>query len=309
MNVPSDWRLANAPDLTGKTAIITGATGGLGLAAAAGLAARGATTVLTGRNAQKGARAIQRIAARFPQARIRFEPLDLASLAAVARFAGAWAGPLDILVNNAGVMALPSRQVTDDGFEQQMGVNYLAHFALTARLKAALNAASDGGRVVSVASLAHRRARLKLDDLQSERSYEPMGVYGQTKLAMLMFALELHRRAQEAGWALRSFAAHPGWARTEIIHNGPGGGHPGLKAKLMAAAFNALAQSAEAGALPILYAATAPDAQLGSYYGPSRLGETRGPPSLSRIFPQALDAQVSTRLWRLSEQLTGLTFG
>jgi NAD(P)-dependent dehydrogenase (short-subunit alcohol dehydrogenase family) len=306
------WTLADAPRLDGKVAIVTGATGGLGYETALGLARQGATTILAARNPDKGARAIARIRRELPAAKVQFEPLDLASLASTAGFAAsitaAHNGIIDILVNNAGVMAFPTRQQTRDGFEQQVGVNYLAHFALTAHLKPALSAAPAGGRVVNVASLAHRRAALGLDDFQSEKSYSPMGAYGRSKLAMLIFALELNRRAQRNHWNLTSIAAHPGWAKTDIIGNGMGGGGPSLKAMLIGTAFGLVAQSAQQGALPSLYAAMAPEAHGGAYYGPTGWNETRGAPGPSRIFPQAQDPDAGTRLWVLSESLTGVTF-
>jgi NAD(P)-dependent dehydrogenase (short-subunit alcohol dehydrogenase family) len=311
---PNDTANRNTtPTLQGKVAIVTGATGGIGYQTALGLARLGATTILASRNPEKGARALSRIRQSFPAAKIRFQALDLASLASTASFANTvtadHAGVVDILVNNAGVMGSPKRQETRDGFEQQIGVNYLAHFALTAHLKDALCAAPNGGRVVSVASLAHRRAALDLDDLQSERSYRPMRAYGQSKLAMLIFALELQRRAQQHHWNLRSIAVHPGWAKTDIINSGIGGGTPGPKAWLIDHAFALVAQSAEDGALPSLYAATAPEARGGTYVGPTRLGETRGPPGPSRIFPRAADPAMAARLWALSEKLTGIAFG
>jgi len=310
---PNDnWTLDAAPDLNGRVAIVTGATSGIGYETARGLAWRGATTILAGRNPDKGARALSRIRASVPDAKARFEMLDLASLASVAEFANAVSaahgGVIDILVNNAGVMALPTRQLTRNGFEQQTGVNYLAHFALTGRLKDALCSAPGGGRVVNVTSLAHRRGRINFNDLQSEKSYSPGGAYAQSKLAMLMFALELQRRAEQNQWNLRSIAAHPGWARTEIINSGIGGGAPGLKAMLIDQVFALVAQSARDGALPSLYAAVAPEAKGGAYYGPTHYGETRGPPGLSRVFPQAADRSAASRLWVLSERLTGVSF-
>jgi NAD(P)-dependent dehydrogenase (short-subunit alcohol dehydrogenase family) len=303
------WTPADAPRLDGKSAIVTGATGGIGYETALGFARQGATTILAARNAQKGAQAVARIRQAVPGASVRFEPMDLASLASVAAFAAAQPAVIDILVNNAGVMGFPTRQRTKDGFEQQIGVNYLAHFALTARLLPALCAAPQG-RVVSVASLAHRRASLDLDDLQSERAYNPMRAYGQSKLAELVFALELHRQARRNGWAVSSMAAHPGWASTDIIGNGmgAGGGLAGLKAGLIATVFGLVAQSAHDGALPSLYAATAPEAKSGGYYGPTRFNETRGTPGEARIFPQATDPTVGPRLWALSEKLTGASF-
>jgi NAD(P)-dependent dehydrogenase (short-subunit alcohol dehydrogenase family) len=304
------WTLADAPRLDGKVAIVTGATGGLGYETALGLARQGATTILAARNPDKGAQAIARIRREIPAAKVEFEPLDLASLASTASFAISIAarhnGIIDILVNNAGVMAFPTRQQTRDGFEQQVGVNYLAHFALTAHLKPALSAA--GGRVVNVASLAHRRAALGLDDFQSKKAYSPMGAYGRSKLAMLVFALELNHRAQRNQWNLTSVAAHPGWAKTDIIGNGMGGGGPNLKAMLIGTVFGLVAQSARHGALPSLYAAMAPEVQGGAYYGPTGWNETRGAPGPSRIFPQAEDSDAGARLWLLSEALTGVSF-
>jgi NAD(P)-dependent dehydrogenase (short-subunit alcohol dehydrogenase family) len=308
-----NWTLNDAPSLDGKAAIVTGATGGLGYETALGLARRGAATILAGRDPAKGTRAVARILREVPGAKVRFELLDLASLASVAAFAeavtAAHGGVIHILVNNAGVMGFPTRQLTQDGFERQFGVNYLGHFALTARLREAVCAAPGGGRVVTVASLAHRRAVLDPDDLQSQRSYNALGAYGQSKLATLIFALELQRRAEQSGWALRSIASHPGWARTDIIASGIGGGQPSFKAWLIETGFGLVAQSARDGALPTLYAATAPEAAGGAYYGPSGPGETRGAPGLARVFPQALDASAGSRLWALSEKLTGVGFG
>ena len=305
------WNPDDAPRLDGKLAIVTGATGGLGFEMALGLARRGATTILAGRNPDKGAHALARLQRSVPAANARFQRLDLASLESVTQFAdalGSGQRVIDILVNNAGFMAAPQRLLTADGFERQIGVNYLGHFALTARLKRALCAAPDCGRVISVASLAHRRAALNLDDLQSRTAYQPMRAYGQSKLAMLMFAIELQRRTEQNRWNLLSIAAHPGWARTDIIANGIGGGAPGPKAWFIDRAFAMVAQSADDGALPLLYAATAPEAKGGAYYGPSGWGETRGAPGPSVIAPQAADPLAARRLWALSEQLTGVSF-
>ncbi len=303
------WTLQDAPRLDGKVAIVTGPTSGIGFETALGLARLGAETILAGRNAVKCAQALARIRQSVPAAKGRVEILDLASLASVARFAEAvtasTGGRIDILVNNAGIMGLPTRQVTEDGFERQIGVNYLGHFALTARLKSALTAAPNGGRVVNVASVAHRRVRLDLSDLLCERGYDPRHQYGVTKLAMLVFSLELNRGAAAGGWNFVSIASHPGWAATDIVRNGMG---RGLKGRVADLVFGLVAQSARSGALPSLYAAAAPEAKGGAYYGPTGPGETRGPPGPARIYPQALDPAVGPGLWALSEKLTGVSF-
>ncbi len=287
-------------------AIVTGATGGLGYETALGLAQAGYEVILAGRNPAKGDAALSRLMRRVPAATVRFESLDLASLESVAAFAGRMDGPIAVLVNNAGVMAPDARQVTADGFELQMGTNYFGHFALTAALLPALQAGQ--AHVVQVSSLAHRRGALHFDDLQGERSYSPWRQYGQSKLAMLMFALELDRRSAAGGWGLRSNAAHPGWAVTDIIVNGPGGGTAGLRERVMQGAFSVFGQSAAAGARPMVYAATSPDAMGGGYYGPSGLGEIRGAVSSSRVFPQARDTRAAARLWEVSVSLTGASW-
>ena len=283
-------------------AIVTGATGGLGLQASIGLARAGHEVVLTGRNAEKGASAIMRVLAAVPGATVRFAHLDTASLASVEAFAATVQSPVAVLLNNAGVMALPRREETVDGFERQLGTNHLGHFALTARLLPHLR----GGRVVTVSSVAHRRGRIAWDDLQSTRSYAPFAAYAQSKLANLMFGLELQRRSTEHGWGITSIPAHPGWSATQIVHNGPGQGAPGLRERIMQAGFSALGQSAADGALPLLYAALDPAAVPGGYYGPCCWGETRGKPAQAKAMPQALDAGDCARLWTLSQELTGV---
>ena len=305
------WTLADAPDLEGRTAVVTGATGGLGLETALGLVERRASVVLAGRSLAKGETALRQIRERVPGARIGFELLDLASLASVQAFvAGILARPepLDILVNNAGIMALEPRQTTMDGFEAQFGTNYLGHFALTAGLLPALLRARSEARVVSLASLAHRQGRIDFADPHGERRYDGWRAYRQSKLAMLIFARELQRRSTEHGWPIRSVAAHPGWAYTAIIDNGPGRSQPSAKTWLMSLVFRLRGQSARAGALPILYAATAPEAEPGGYYGPAGRGEIRGPVGPSQVMPWAADPETAERLWHLSERETGTTF-
>ncbi len=286
-------------------AIVTGATGGLGYETSLGLARAGLPVLMTGRDPGRGAAALRRAQAAVPAGSLRFALLDMASLASVAEFAATVTEPVAVLVNNAGVMALPRRELTPDGFEQQLGTNYLGHFALTARLLPHLR----GGRVVNVSSVAHRRGRIGFDDLQGARRYDPWAAYAQSKLAMLMFGLELQERSAAAGWGVAGLAAHPGWSATQIVHNGPGAKAPGLRERIMQAGFNALGQSAADGARPLLYAALDPGAQGGGYYGPCCWGETRGHPTPSRIMPQARVAGDRRRLWDVSEQLTGLNFG
>ena len=202
-------------------------------------------------------------------------------------------------------MALPEREETADGLERQMGVNFFGHFALTGRLLPLLRA-GQGARVVQLSSLAHaRRGGLDLDDLQSARTYTPWQAYSRSKLAMLMFALELDRRSAAGGWGLVSNAAHPGWAASDLIANGMG---RGLRARLIGLVWPLLAQTTAEGALPTLYAATAPEARGGAYYGPTGKGERKGPPGPARISDDARDAAAAKRLWDEAERLTGVSF-
>jgi NAD(P)-dependent dehydrogenase (short-subunit alcohol dehydrogenase family) len=297
---------ANIPSQLGRTAVVTGGTGGLGYETARALAQAGSEVILTGRDDRKGVQAIESISREVTGARVRYEQLDLASLASVVDFAERMRSTrqsLDLLINNAGVMALPRRQTTADGFEMQFGTNYLGHFALTACLMPLLRQAS-GSRVVSVSSLAHRTGFIDFSDLQGERSYSPWKAYGQSKLACLMFSLELQRRSDRAGWGLISNAAHPGFARTNLFASGPGG--------LLSLATNFAApffgQSASEGARPLLFAATGAEARPGAYYGPGGIGELRGAPATALIMPQARDAVAASKLWDLSEQLSGTSF-
>jgi NAD(P)-dependent dehydrogenase (short-subunit alcohol dehydrogenase family) len=296
---------AEIPSQLGKTAVVTGATGGLGYETVLALAKAGAEVILTGRDDQKGRSAIEKISREVIGAKISYEHLDLASLASITDFAQRMhvRQSLELLINNAGVMALPRRQTTADGFEMQFGTNYLGHFALTARLMPLLRRAS-GPRVVSVSSLAHRTAFIDFGDLQGARVYSPWKAYGQSKLACLIFALELQRRSNAAGWNLSSSAAHPGFSRTNLFASGPGG--------LISLATNFAAplfgHSAADGARPILFAATSPQAKPGVYYGPGGIGELRGAPAPALIMPRARDAATDAKLWDVSEKLTNTSF-
>jgi NAD(P)-dependent dehydrogenase (short-subunit alcohol dehydrogenase family) len=300
------WTIANMPSQRGRLAVVTG-VGGLGLETALGLVQAGCDVVLAGRNPDKGLHSVQRIQAAVSNGRVSFELLDLASLASVKEFAARMivsGRPLDILVNNAGVMRPPVRRETADGFELQFGTNYLGHFALTSRLLPLLQAA-PAPRVVSVASIAHRQGKIDFDDLQSARVYRPGPAYGLSKLAMLMFAFELERRAEAAGSVLKSIAAHPGVAQTELFINGPGA--TGLEARFTKILLPLISHSAADGALPLLFAATAPEARAGGYYGPTKFFEMKGAVGESSIAARALDVAAARKLWDVSVQLTGLT--
>ncbi|WP_168189900.1 SDR family oxidoreductase [Brevundimonas sp. SGAir0440] len=303
------WTTNDIPDLSGRLAIVTGATGGLGLETAIVLAGKGAEVVLAARNPDKGTEAERLIRSHHPNAAVRFDLLDLASLASVQAFAErhlATGRPVDILIDNAGIMALPTRQTTVDGFEMQFGTNYLSHFALVGRLLPLLTAAK--ARVVQLSSVAHRSGHIRLDDLNYQSHYSPWPVYQQSKLAMLMFALELQRRSDAHGWGLTSVAAHPGFARTDLIANGHAG-KPGLFARGARLLEAVLSHSAADGALPILMAATLPDPTPGGYYGPTGFQEMKGPPGVAVIKRQARDTDVAKRLWTESERLTGVAYG
>lgn len=302
----ANWTSANIPPQAGRSAVITG-TGGLGFEAALALARAGGDIILAGRNPQKGADAVAKIRSAVPSASIRFEALDLASLGSVADFAARLRGQrdsLDLLINNAGVMTPPERRETSDGFELQFGTNYLGHYALTAGLLPLLRQ-GQSARVVTLSSIAARNARLNFDDLNAHRAYRPFPVYGQSKLACLMFSLELQKRSAAAGWGITSLAAHPGLARTDLIPNGAG---PDSSAGRLRAFLPFLFQPAWQGALPTLYAATAPGAKAGAYYGPDRMSETQGYPALAKIPLQASDEAAAKRLWRVSGELTGVNF-
>lgn len=307
----SAWTTHDIPPQSGRIALVTGATGGLGYETALALADAGADVILAGRNEDKGRAALQSIRATIPSARLHWQVLDLASLASVSDFSKRIAERfprVDTLVNNAGVMALPKRKTTGDGFEMQFGTNYLGHFALTAHLLPLLRA-SDGARVVSLSSLAHRQGRVDFGDLQGERLYKPGKAYCQSKLAMLMFALELQRRSDANGWALMSNAAHPGWALTDLMANGPNSEGRQFVLNALSAVFKPwLSQSAAAGALPTLFAATSPLAADAGYYGPSGFYELKGAPVPAKISAQASDSGVARRLWEASERLVSIRF-
>lgn len=302
------WTAENIPSLAGRTAVVTGAAG-LGFETARELARAGARVIIASRNPSTGAEAISRIQAETPPASIYFVRLELADLTSVRAFAARLRDQtetLDLLVNNAGVMSPRRRLETVDGFELQLGVNYLGHFALTGLLRPLLST-SPQARVVTISSVAARRGHIDFSDLQAKRVYRPMAVYAQSKLACLMFALELQRRSQANGWKLASIAAHPGLARTNLLYSASGG--PSLPRRALRGLLGFLFQSPHQGALSQLFAATAPEAQGGAYYGPDGRAELNGFPDNAIIPPTASDRAACARLWEISQELTGVSFG
>ncbi|MGF0174963.1 oxidoreductase [Streptomyces sp. Marseille-Q5077] len=288
------WDATSLPDLGGRTAVVTGANSGIGLTAADALARSGAHVVFAVRDLERG-----RAAAATVTGSTEVRRLDLADLASVREFADAWQGrPLDLLINNAGVMMLP-QQRTADGFEMQFGTNHLGHFALTNLL---LPYVTD--RVVTLSSGAHRwfGARIRFEDLNWTSDYDPNRAYAQSKLANLLFTLELQRRLTESGSPVRALAAHPGYAATNLQSHA---GSPVMRA-FMRIGNRVFAQDDKAGALPTLYAATQ-DLPGASYVGPDGLGEMRGAPTLVGRTTAASDGEVARRLWTVSEELTGVS--
>jgi len=296
------------PDQTGKFAVVTGANSGTGKETARRLAEAGARVVMAVRTVAKGERARAEILARHPHAQLEVRRVDLADLASVEAFADgilADGTPLDLLVNNAGVMAPPTRMTTADGFELQMGSNYLGPFALTVRLLPALLAA-PAPRVATMSSGTANYGRIHFDDLQWERRrYSANLSYAQSKLANLMMARQLADIAAERGWNLLSTAAHPGYTVTNLQSAGASLGRDKPKRSLLTALDFLPKQQVEEGAEPLLYAATSPEATAGAYYGPGGRFGLVGPTTIARITRRALNTEVNRRLWTESERLTG----
>jgi NAD(P)-dependent dehydrogenase (short-subunit alcohol dehydrogenase family) len=302
----TDWTSADMPDQTGRVAIVTGANSGLGLAATRALAAAGATTVLACRSIGNAERARQDILAGSPGSRLEIAELDVASLQSVRAFAAEMQrrfSAIDLLINNAGIMAIPSQR-SPDGFELQFATNHLGHFALTGLLLPQLSV-RGGGRIVAVSSIAARSGRIDFDDLMGERRYDPWKAYNQSKLANLMFVLELQRRLAQARLPAIAVAAHPGASTTGLFSTA--GGYF-VKRVVSPVMMRFLFHSAEAGALPILYAATSPEAQPAGFYGPRGFQEMKGPPAPAVVPRQALDEGVAQRLWQVSERLAGIAY-
>ncbi|TRO69441.1 oxidoreductase [Streptomyces sp. IB201691-2A2] len=304
----SGWNARDIPDQSGRTVVVTGANSGIGYVTARELARRGARVVLACRSESRGTEAADRLAIEVPDAEAEFAPLDLGDLDSVREFEAAYRrkyGRLDLLVNNAGVMALPQGR-TADGFETQFGVNHLGHFALTGLLLPAL-LATPGARVVSVSSFMHALANIDINDLNSERKYGRWTAYERSKTANLLFVHELARRLAAIGSDVVAAAAHPGYAATNLMTVAPRmEGRKGSE-RFMEIGSRFVAQSAEAGALPTLYAATAPGVRPDSFTGPSILG-FRGSPARSLRAKWTLNDRAGQRLWEESERLTGVTY-
>ena len=313
----SKWSYEDIPDQTGRVALVTGANSGLGYHTARGLAAKGALVLVACRSLNRGEQAVSSLRAQFPHAQMSVVELDLADLASVERCAETVrkrCERLDILVNNAGLSTFTRRQ-TAQGFELQFGVNHLGHFALTGRLLPLL-IGTPSSRVVNVSSLAHRNARLDFDDLQHENGFSGFGgfdAYSQSKLANLLFTFELQRRLARRNVSTISVAAHPGLSGTNLLSKDKVRAETQrfaatiaiLMARLL---IPALGQSAGQGALPQLYAATAPDVNGNDYFGPGGWQEARGYPKRIRARDHAYDEEAARRLWQVSEELIGETF-
>jgi NAD(P)-dependent dehydrogenase (short-subunit alcohol dehydrogenase family) len=304
---PQAWAAQNLPDLSGKTIIVTGGNSGIGYEAALEFAGKGAMVVLACRSLERGRAAAASIRAAHTGAKIGVMELDLSELASVRGFADAFHRQhrrIDILCNNAGVMAIPYRR-TVDGFEMQLGTNHLGHFALTGLLLDLL-LDTAGARVVTVSSSAQHIGWIRFDDLQRERGYSRWLAYGQSKLANLLFAFELERRLERAGKKLISVACSPGYAATNLQTAGARMDGSSLRESMWSLSNRLFAISAAKGALPTLYAATSPDIQGGEYIAPKQI--QRGLPGKARTTWRAHDQAAASRLWEVSEQLTGVNY-
>ncbi|MEU8204123.1 SDR family oxidoreductase [Streptosporangium sp. NPDC049046] len=297
------------PDLSGKRALVTGASDGMGLGMAARLAAAGAEVVMPVRNLGKGENAIAAIRRNLPNAKLSLRGLDLSSLTSVQALGETLreeGRPIHILINNAGVMTPPSRQTTADGFELQFGTNHLGHFALVAHLLPLLRAGR--ARVTSQVSIAVRRGGINWDDLNWERDYDAMRAYRQSKIAFGLFGLELDRRSKTHGWGITSNLSHPGVAPTSLLAARPELNRDkdtgGVRLIRALSARGILVGTVETAMLPALMAATDPDAKPGVLYGPKGLGDLGGAPAEQRMYSPLRGTEDAERVWRISEQLT-----
>jgi NAD(P)-dependent dehydrogenase (short-subunit alcohol dehydrogenase family) len=308
MEMASAWSESDIPNLTGKTAVVTGANSGIGLEVARGLACRGAHVVMAVRRIERGQAAASTILASSPGAALEVMEVDLADLASVHRFAGALRSrlaALDLLINNAGV-ASTSLQRTTDGFELVFGTNHLGHFALTGLLLPAI-LASPSGRVITVTSLAHASGHIDFGNLDGSKGYSPSGAYAQSKLANVLFAYELQRRLFAAGAGQVSVGCHPGWAATNMTI-GPTEQNQRPQDRLLRALARRLAPSAAQGARPITFAATSPEVRGGDFICPGGRFAVWGSPARVRSSDLTYKHDLARRLWEVSESLTGVHY-
>ncbi len=306
----SGWTADDMPDQAGRNVVVTGANSGIGYEATKAFASHGAHVVLAVRSVHRGEDAKAELETEYPGASLTVHELDLADLDSVAAFADWYETTYDslaVLANNAGVMAIP-RSETADGFETQFGVNHLGHFALTGRLLDVLRRTSGATRIVTQSSMAHESGEIDFDDLQHEQEYDKWAAYGQSKLANVLFAYELDRRLRAANASVTSVACHPGFAATNLQLRGPEAEGSRLRLLAMKAANAAVAQSAEAGAWPLLYAATHPSIDGGEYVGPGGLLNVRGHPEEQQSSERSGDEATARRLWSVSADLTDVTF-
>jgi hypothetical protein len=307
----TDWSVEDMPSMDGKRVVVTGANSGIGFEGTRAFAGAGATVVMACRSAERGERAADEIREAVPGAALDVRRCDLADLDSVRDFAAGVRGTYDelhVLCNNAGVMAVP-RSETADGFETQLGVNHLGHFALTGHLLGRLVGTAGESRVVTQSSGAHEMGEVDFEDLHREGSYGKWEAYGQSKLANLLFAYELQRRLEEAGVERTvSVACHPGYADTNLQYRGPEASGSRVRYGLMKVANTVFAQSAAKGALPMLYAAAAEGVEGGDYYGPGGLLGMRGPPEKQESSDASYDEGTAERLWAVSEELTGVGY-
>jgi NAD(P)-dependent dehydrogenase (short-subunit alcohol dehydrogenase family) len=304
---PKGWMPDRLPALSGQTYVVTGGNSGIGFEAGRLLSSRGARVIMASRNATRASAAVEAIKADQPEARVEYVLLDLSSLASVRRAAAEIASrteSIDALILNAGLMMLPNRELTEDGFETQLGVNHLGHFLLASLLSDRVQA--GGGRFVIVSSVAHQYGlkRIRFEDLTFDRGYRPAVAYSQSKLANVLFGQELHRRLVKSDPATKAIVVHPGWSATNLQSTGPGK----FMERMMSLGNVLLAQSAERGSWPLVLAAADPEARAGRYYGPTRRGQLAGPVDLCPIADCGKDEDAARRLWDVSTELTGASW-
>nr|WP_288257526.1 oxidoreductase [uncultured Pseudomonas sp.] len=302
-----DWSISDIPSQDGRVVLITGGSSGMGYEDALALARAGAEVIIAARNPDRGKEAVARIQESVPGAKVKFERVDLSDLSSIrelARRLNQEFSHLDVLINNAAIMAPAERGTSVDGFEMQLATNYLGHFALTGLLVPLLRKSEDA-RVVNLSSIAAARGTINFADLQAEQQYNPMSAYAQSKLAILQWSFELQRRSEAAGWGIRSIAAHPGVAVTELVARGPGlNSEFGQRWAVDRDKYHSAAQ----GALSTLYAAAAPEAIGGAYYGPTGEEQKRGPLGFASTPASANNEADAEKLWVISEQLTGVEY-